>query len=95
MKKLLLLLCAAIMSVPTMVGQNDHSTTVNTDKNQMVLTTTDNVTKYYNTEDITSVELGNGNVVVRQAAGDDTYEGNVNSICFAKAQGGTVGKVRR
>ncbi len=79
-------------SVTPIVEDNDYSTTSNTLKNQAILTLSDNSKKYYNTEDVTSIDLADNNVTVSQAAGQYTFKGNVTNISFRKAknQGGEI-----
>jgi len=66
----------------------DHSAAMNPLVNQMLLTTTDNSVKYYNTADLESVDIDKttGKVTVTPKAADwtDEYLKNVNAISFAK-----------
>ena len=67
----------------------DHSVSVNSLKNQAVLILSDGTKKYYNTEDVKSIDFDNNNVkVVIDAQTNDAYNGNVTGIGFAKAEKG-------
>lgn len=70
---------------------DDHSVASNVAKNQAILTLKDNSKKYYNTEDVTSIDFSDNNVTVRQSIGDYTFVNTVADISFRKAeQGGDV-----
>lgn len=71
----------------------DHSTSANSMKNQVRLTTSDNNVKYYNTDAVTDIDINAQGVTVRQPVGTDVYEGNVSDIRFVKAQGGQSAEV--
>lgn len=78
----------------------DHSTFASSASNQLVLTV-NGENKYYNTADLTSVDINDQTITISQAAGTDTYEATVNNISFRKATEGnngtfdnTSGKVR-
>lgn len=66
----------------------DHSTVMNPLTNQMLLTTSDNSVKYYNTADLQSVDIdkASGTVTVTPKASGwtDEYIKNVNTISFSK-----------
>lgn len=66
----------------------DHSAAMNPLVNQMLLTTTDNSVKYYNTADLESVDIDKttGKVTVTPKVADwtDEYIKNVNAISFSK-----------
>ena len=66
----------------------DHSAAMNPLVNQMLLTTTDNSVKYYNTADLESVDIDKttGKITVTPKAADwtDEYIKNVNAISFSK-----------
>lgn len=77
-------------SVPML---KDYSTSANASKNQVVVTTTDFGSRYFNTTDVNSIEIDDKNsITVKQAAGDYTYEG-VTDIKFNKANRGQDGHV--
>lgn len=77
-------------SVPML---KDYSTSANASKNQVVVTTTDFGSRYFNTTDVNSIEIDDKNsITVKQAAGDYTYEG-VTDIKFNKANRGQNGHV--
>lgn len=61
---------------------------MNLNKNQMRVTLSSNDIKYYNTENLLSVDINDGNVTVNPANGNaaDFFNGNVSRIAFAKAQ---------
>ncbi len=61
---------------------------MNLSKNQMRVTLTSNDIKYYNTENVSAVDIDGNNVTVTPASGaeSDNYKGNVSRIAFAKAQ---------
>lgn len=56
-------------------------------KNQMRLTLNSNDVKYYNTENIKSVDILDGNITINSVNNNiaDEYKGNVSRIAFAKA----------
>lgn len=66
----------------------DHSVAMNPMANQMMITTSDNSVKYYNTADLESVDIdkATGKVTVTPKVADwtDEYLRNVNAISFAK-----------
>ena len=74
-------------------AKQDHSTSANSMKNQVKLTTSDNSVKYYNTDTVTDIDFNVQGVTVRQPAGTDVYEGNVSDIRFIKAQAGQSANV--
>ncbi len=71
----------------------DYSTVQNSTKNQAVLTLNDGTRKYYNTEEVSSIDFDGANVTVNQRAGSYTFEGTVADIAFAKAENGGSGEV--
>lgn len=76
----------------------DHSVTLSVAKNQARLTTAANEVKYYNTEDVNSIDIDKaaGTVTVTPKQGDwtDVYTKSVSSISFSKksdeGQGGDI-----
>ncbi len=77
-----LLLCTAHASA------SNNDVPMNLAKNQMRVTLNSHDTKYYNTDNISSVKMNGGNVTVTPANGNaaDEYNSNVSRIAFAKAQ---------
>ena len=71
------------------VADDTHDVMVNTLKNQAVLTLTDGSKKYYNIEELASIDLdeaaGSVAVVSRGNAWTDTYTAQVSDLSFAKA----------
>ena len=69
----------------------DYSTAQNNYKNQIVVTLSDNSKKYYNTEDINSIDIDNAKATFNsQGGGSYTFNGNINLLAFAKAVKGNV-----
>ena len=73
-------------------GENDYSTSANASKNQMVLTLSSG-NRYYNTAELTTVDIEADRVTVSQPAGNYTYSGTVKDISFVKAANGKEGEV--
>lgn len=78
----------------------DHSTFASSASNQVVIDL-GSEKKYYNTAEVTSIDINDNLITVSQPAGNDTYEGTVDNISFRKATEGnngtyqnTDGKVR-
>lgn len=76
----------------------DHSVAMNPLANQMMLTTSDNTVKYYNTAELESVDIDkvSGKVTVTPKVADwtDEYLRNVNAISFSKsAPTGSEGEI--
>ena len=72
------------------VGDDTHNVAMNALKNQVVLTLNDGTKKYYNTEDLASIDFdeAEGTVEMVQRATDgwtDTYTKQVADLSFAKA----------
>ncbi len=65
---------------------DDYSTTSNSQKNQVILTLTDNAKKFYNTESVQSIDFQDKDVIVKQAIGNYTFSNNVKDISFKKAE---------
>ena len=73
---------------------SDYSTSANSSVNQVVLTLSDGVKRYYNTSAVSEIGFADDNkVIVRQQAGDDTYDNQVTGIVFNKADNGQSGTV--
>lgn len=70
---------------PTKPAINDFSTSANAMKNQVVLTTSEYGKRYYNTSDVTSIEVEGDAVSVNQSAGNYTFSEGVTAIHFKKA----------
>lgn len=74
---------------PTPTPSDDHSVSMNTLNNQMLLQLTNGDVKYYNTADLSEVNIDKvaGTVSVSPLAGDwnDEFKRNVAAISFAKA----------
>lgn len=84
-----------LMGMSTNVmAQTDHAVAKNSDKNQVKLTLTSGDTKFYNTEDVQSIDINDKLVQVTQAAGNDVFNNEVADISFFKAlkQGAAVTK---
>jgi pectate lyase len=75
-----------------MVGAqtNDYSTTSDTKKNQAIVTLKDGTKRYYDTESVGHIDFDGANVTVTQNAGTYTFEGNVLTVSFRKAESGQV-----
>lgn len=76
----------------------DHSSKFDVNKNQALLTLNGNVLKYYNTEEVASIDINKaeGTVTVKGKSGDwsDLFTKSVASIGFNKAsQGGQEGDI--
>ena len=67
----------------------NHSTVLNTAKNQAVITTADNVALYYNTENLSKISIDNTNnyvaVTPNGEAWVDTIKGTAENLSFMKA----------
>ncbi|MCM1522158.1 MAG: pectate lyase [Muribaculaceae bacterium] len=74
--------------VPNPPASEDHSVNINPNVNQMVLTTSANDVKYYNTASISAVDFdaASGTVSVTNGDWTDNYQASINAISFAKAQ---------
>lgn len=85
-RSLFLGMLAGVLSLTgtTVLAQN-HDTAKDLTKNQVVVTLDDATKKYYNTADVTALDLDGGTLKVMQAAGTDTYNGTVANVQFAKA----------
>ncbi len=74
---------------PVTPSTPDHSVAMNPLTNQMMLTTSDNTVKYYNTAELESVDIdkASGKVTVTPKVADwtDEYLRNVNVISFSKS----------
>lgn len=68
------------------MAQNDHSVAKDNQKNQAQLTLSNGDVKYYNTEDVQSIDIKDKQVRVAQAAGNDVFDNQVTDISFFKAQ---------
>lgn len=89
MKKTFLLAMFSLMAVVAH-GQstlNDMSTSVNTSKNQVIISTTDNGNRYFNADEVKSIDINASNqVTVNQETGSSyTYQSGVLGINFRKA----------
>lgn len=75
--------------VTPVTPSSDHSVALNTQANQMLVTTTDNAVRYYNTADLLNVEFDRaaGRVAVsgKENAWTDEYLKNVSALSFSKA----------
>jgi hypothetical protein len=69
-----------------LMAQNDHSVAKDNQKNQAQLTLSNGDVKYYNTEDVQSIDIKDKQVRVAQAAGNDVFDNLVTDISFFKAQ---------
>lgn len=92
MKKITILLAMMFVLMGMNVqAQTDFSVASNTGKNQAILTLKDNSRKYYNTENVNSIDFSGSNVTVKQSVGEYTFTNNVADISFRKAeQGGNI-----
>ncbi|MCH5312117.1 MAG: pectate lyase [Prevotella sp.] len=99
MKKLTILLNMVIVLMGMNVkaqtwntaAENDYSVASNTNMNQAILTLKDNSRKYYNTADVTSIDISGNNITVKQNAGEYTFVDKIADITFRKAeQGGDI-----
>jgi pectate lyase len=63
---------------------DDHSVAKNTKVNQAQLTLTSGTVKYYNTTDVSSIDIAENKVIVNVDQVQDVFEGVVSSIGFAK-----------
>ena len=68
----------------------DHSTFASAASNQVVITV-GSEKKYYNTAEVTSIDVNDQTITVSQATGTDTYEGTISNISFRKATEGNNG----
>ncbi len=72
------------------VPSADSSVGLNFNRNQVLLTTTENEIKYYNTEDLKgiSIDKAAGTVTVKSASSDtpDVFTKSISNISFAKKQ---------
>lgn len=71
---------------------DDHSTFANAANNQVVVTL-DGAKKYYNTKDVTSIDIADNIIKINQAAAADTYTGTIKNLSFKKATEGNNGQV--
>ncbi len=76
---------------PTPPAEEDYSVSANSMKNQAVLTLRDGSVRYYNTEDVTTIQFVDNNVEVQQAKGSYTFENKVADVSFKKADAGQSG----
>ncbi len=83
----------AVDDTPATPTVNDFSTSANGMKNQVLLATLTDGVRYYNTDDVSSIDVSGNRVTVSQAAGSYTFDGNVSSINFKKATTGSAGTV--
>ena len=74
-------------------GVNDYSTSANSMKNQVVLTLTDGSQKYYNTEAVSSIDVDKAKVTVNQSAGNYTFDSQIATMAFKKAESGEQGEI--
>lgn len=97
MKKLSAVMCAVLLMLGMAVnveaqpaGGNDFSTSVNPRVNQAVLTLKDGALRYYNTADVSSIDVADDGktVTVNQQVGTYTFNGQVTGIAFRKADKG-------
>ena len=65
----------------------------NASKNQAVLTLTDGTKVYYNTADVTAIDIEGTSVTVSQAAGSYIYNNKVADMQFVKATEGQGGNI--
>ena len=77
---------AGVMSLTgaTAMAQS-YATAKDLTKNQVVVTLDDATKKYYNTADVTAIDMDGAIVKVALAADTDTYSGTVADVQFAKA----------
>ena len=90
MKKTVFSLAMVLMAAVTAFGQTptlkDNSTSANASKNQVVITTAEYGPRYFNTDEVTGIDIDAQNsVTVKQSAGDYTYQSGVTGIKFRKA----------
>ncbi|MBR1688695.1 MAG: pectate lyase [Prevotella sp.] len=71
---------------------DDHSTFASAASNQLVLTLA-NGKKYYNTADITSVDIADSKITINLGSTSDVFDGTINNISFKKATEGNNGTV--
>ena len=91
MKRTLLTFIVALvaMMVNAQQGNTDNSVARNQAVNQAHLTLISNDVKYYNTDDLESINMADGQVVVvTKSQKQDVYNGQVAAIRFAKKQDG-------
>ncbi|MBR1449480.1 MAG: pectate lyase [Prevotella sp.] len=91
MKRTLLTFIVALvaMMVNAQQGNTDNSVARNQAVNQARLTLISNDVKYYNTDDLESINMADGQVVVvTKSQKQDVYNGQVAAIRFAKKQDG-------
>lgn len=72
---------------------NDYSVVSNLNKNQAILTLSDQSKKYYNTESVSSIDFDGANVTVNQEVGSYTFKGTVADISFRKADNSGQGTI--
>lgn len=69
-------------------ASDDHATTLNTSQRQVQLTTTDNEVKYYNTDELASIDIdkeaGIVAVIPSSAEWEDVYTQSISNISFSK-----------
>lgn len=78
---------------PTIPALHDYSTSANAMKNQLLVSTLQSGTRYYNTADIDYIDINDDKVTVKQTAGTYTFDGNVTDIRFQKASTDGAGTI--
>ena len=73
-------------------ASDDHSTFASAANNQVVVTL-DGAKKYYNTKDVTSIDIADNVITVNQNGSADTYTGTIKNLSFKKATEGNNGQV--
>ena len=72
----------------------DNSTSANASKNQVVINTVTYGPRYFNTDEVTSIDVDDKNAItVKHAAGDYTYQDAISEIKFRKASSGQSGVI--
>ena len=93
MKKTFILTLLSLMAVVT-YGQatlNDMSTAANASKNQVVISTDEHGLRYFNADEVKSIDIHDDNqVTVSQEKGSYTYQSGVLGINFRKADNKVV-----
>ena len=77
---------------PAPDNMDDHSTSANALKNQ-VHVKTELGTRYFNTDNVSSIDIADDKVTIVQGTNSYTYDKKVSGISFAKANGGNTGHV--
>ena len=72
---------------------DDHSTFASEAMNQLLVSLPGNVTKYYNTDAVSSVDIDNDLIVINTNDSEDRYQGTVSNLTFKKAVKDTGGMV--